>query len=253
MAGNRSIFGVGYLAAIPTGANPTPVPFAALQDVSVEFSRDQKGLWGNFQIALELGAGKGKIEIKTSVGRVDPVLFNQVYFGATVTLGEKRSSIAETAAIPATPFQVTVANGATFAVDLGVYNVTTGKNMTRVASAPATGQYSLTVATGVYLFAAADTGQSVRITYTYNSTTTGGTIVGTNPLMGVAPIFGLHVPNTYTGTAGPGWSWLHFPACQASKLGFPLKLDDFTLPPFEIQATDDGTGNPYNMSFTGPG
>lgn len=253
MAGLKSLFGVGYLAAIPTGANPTPAPFSVLQDVSVEFSRDQKPLYGSFQLPIELGAGKAKIDIKAANGRIDPVLFNQIYFGGTVAAGEKRNAVSEVGVVPTTPFQVTVANGATFAVDLGVVDVTSGKIMTRGATSTGANVYAVNTATGVYTFNTADAGHSVRITYTYTAASSGGTISGTNPLMGVAPIFALHLINSYTGTAGAGFSWINFPACQASKLGFPFKLDDFTLPAFDMQASDDGTGNPYNMSFTGPG
>ena len=35
---------------------------------------------------------------------------------------------------------------------------------------------------------------------------------------------------------------LYFPAAQAFKLAMPMKMDDFTLPSFDMQAQDDGTG-----------
>lgn len=253
MPGQKSIFGVGFMAAIPTGANPTPAVFGALQDVSVEFSGDLKRLHGNFKYALEQGMGKSTIDIKAAVGRIDPVFFNQTFFGMTVTTGEKRNVVNEPGTIPTTPFQITVANGATFAVDLGVYDRTTGKWMTRGATATATGIYAVNTATGVYTFNTADSGHNVLITYTYTASATGGTITGTNPLMGTQPVYALHLVNNFTGSGGTGYSWFNFPSVICPKLGFPMKLDDFTLPALEMSAVDDGGGNPFNISFTGPG
>ena len=42
----QSSFGAGNLWGIPQGANPTPVRFATIQDVTVDFSFDFKMLYG---------------------------------------------------------------------------------------------------------------------------------------------------------------------------------------------------------------
>lgn len=243
----QSLFAQGWLTTIPAGANPTPVRFGACQDISVDWGWDTKPLHGNNQFPLEHGRGKGKIQIKVAVGRIDPNLFNQVVFGATLATGEKLNSIEETSAIPTTPFQITVVNGANFSVDLGVFDATALIFLTRVASAPATGQYSVTIATGVFLFAAADVGHIVRISYTYTSAGTGKTITGGNPLLGAPPIFGAHLVNAFRGKS----QWMNFPAAVSEKLSFPMKLDDFTLPAIDMLVQDDGTGNVYYMSETG--
>ena len=91
----QSVFGTGNLFAIPTGANPTPSRIAALQDVGVDFSFDLKPLYGGAQFALEQARGKGKIDIKATSGRFDPVLFNAVVFGLTTAAGETLNSIDE--------------------------------------------------------------------------------------------------------------------------------------------------------------
>lgn len=69
--------------------------------------------------------------------------------------------------IPSTPFQITAqqAYGA-FAADGGVVRVSNGQAFTKVGSGPTAGQYSVS-ATGVYLFAAADVGAAVLISYSY--------------------------------------------------------------------------------------
>lgn len=74
------------------------------------------------------------------------------------------AQVSQTATIPATPFQVTVTNGATFALDLGVLYGSTA--FVAVANSPAAGQYSVSAA-GVYTFNTADTAKSVAITYLY--------------------------------------------------------------------------------------
>lgn len=81
-----------------------------------------------------------------------------VGFGALVT--------AEPWTIPATPFQVTATNAAFFAFDQGV-TYANGTALAAVGSNPATGQYAVSNA-GVYTFAAADTGKSVKLAYAYN-------------------------------------------------------------------------------------
>ena len=243
----QSVFGAGFLFGIPSGANPTPVMFGAVQDTTVDFSFDLKQLYGQNQFALEQARGKGKIEIKSQIGRFDPNLFNQIYFGQSTTAGELLNSMSEAGTIPTTPFTITVANGATFKTDLGVYSTTLGKFLTRVASAPATGQYSVNTSTGAYLFASADTGGAVKISYTYASSSTGTTLTGLNPAMGASPIFALQLVNSFKSKSIA----LNFGAVQSSKLALPMKLDDFSMPSLDMQAQDDGTGNVFSWTLTG--
>lgn len=243
----QSVFSAGYLFAIPSGANPTPMMFGAVQDTTVDFSFDLKQLYGQSQFPLEQARGKGKIEIKASIGRVDPNLFNQIYFNLALAPGETLSSVGEASTIPTSPFTVTALNGATFKTDLGVYSSTLGRFLSRVASAPASGQYAVNTTSGVYTFAAADTGGVIKLYYTYGSTSTGGAIAGQNTPMGAGPIFSLQLVNQYRGKSLS----LSFPAVQSSKLGLPMKLDDFTLPSLDMQAQDDGTGTVFNWTMTG--
>jgi hypothetical protein len=70
----------------------------------------------------------------------------------------------ETRTIPAsTPWQLTVNGSATFNCDHKV-SFSTGTALTRVASGPTAGQYSVSSA-GLYTFAAADANKAVTITY----------------------------------------------------------------------------------------
>ena len=222
----QSIFGTGNLWGIPAGTNPTPVRFGTLQDVAVDFSFDFKMLYGGTQFPVEQARGKAKLDLKATLGRVDPVLFNGMFFGSSAATGEQLNSVDETTTIPGTPYIITVANGATFSRDLGVYDTTAKKFLTRVASAPATGQYAV-------------------------NTTTGTTITYTNTLMGAGPIFAVELVETYVGSAGSKSFSLYLPAVQSSKLTMPLKLDDFTMSSIDMSAQDDGAGNIFTMSITG--
>lgn len=243
----QSVFGVGMLFVMPTVANPTPVVFGALQDVSVDIGYDLKKLYGSFQFPIEQARAKGTIDIKAAIGRFDPLFFNQVVLGMSSSTGEFLNALRETATIPGTPFQITVANGANFRVNLGVYNVNTGLWMTRVASAPATGQYSVNTGTGQYTFAVADVGNVVQFFYTYASASTGKTLTYTNQLMGATPTFGLNLVNSFNGKSLN----LTFTSVVAPKLALPMKLDDFSLPAIDMSAGDDGSGNIFTMSLTG--
>jgi len=246
----QSVFGVGFLFATPSGATPTPVRFGRLQDVSVDFSYDSKLLYGSNQFPLEHARGKAKIELKATVGVVDPALFNAVFFGLASATGETLSSVDEAATPSSGAF--TVANGATFSQDLGVYNTAAGLWMTRVASAPAAGQYAVNSATGAYTVNAAQNGQLLRASYTYASASTGQSLAVGNPLMGSGVIFAVQLVNRFKGSDGVVRSlYLNFPAVQCPKLAMPLKLDDFALPQLDMIAQDNGSGAVFNYSLTG--
>jgi hypothetical protein len=145
-----------------------------------------------------------------------------------------------------------VANGATYSQDLGLYNTITGLWMTRVASAPAAGQYAVNVSTGVYTTNTAQNGQLLKASYTYASSSTGANLSFTNQLMGSGVTFSVQLVNKFKGSDGIVRSlFLNFPAVQAPKLSMPLKLDDFTLPQIDMSAQDNGSGNVFNYSMTG--
>lgn len=246
----QSNFGVGFLFATPQGTNPTPTRFGRLQDVAVDFSYDAKLLYGSNQYALEQARGKAKIDIKATVAVVDPALFNNIFFGLTLAAGETLNSVDEVATPSTGTF--TVANGGTYSQDLGLYNTVTKLWMSRVASAPAAGQYAVNVATGVYTTNTAQNGQKLLASYTYASSSTGSSLAFTNQLMGTNVVFSVQLVSKYRQQDGQLRSmFMNFPAVVCPKLSMPLKLDDFTLPQLDMTAGDDGSGNVFNYSFTG--
>ena len=141
-------------------------------------------------------------------------------------------------AVPTTPFTITptVPNSGTWTVDLGVVN-SGNITMTRVASAPTTGQYS--VAAGVYTFAAADTGVVMFINFEYTaSSTVAQKSTVSNLLMGQAPTFRCELSSPYNGKQ----LMLTLYQCVGSKFTFATKQDDFIIPEFDFECFANGQG-----------
>lgn len=251
------VFGAGVMWGTPltdasgnTIANPTPIQFGTMQEVGVDVSFETKMLHGTNQFPVAVGRGKGKISGKAKFAQINGAIMNSLFFGQTLTPGIFTDVYDTTGkAIPATPFQITVTsaaasatniqipNSGTFAADLGVRNAS-GIPMTRVASAPATGQYSLSGST--YTFAAADTTLTVFISYQYTATSTvaqKSTIQ--NVVMGLAPQFKCDIYIPYSGQQ----LVLSLNRCISSKLTFATKLDDFMVPEFDFDAFADNAGN----------
>lgn len=242
------IFGAGRLMAVPlldgsgaTVTNPTPVQIGTLQDVAVDLSFENKMLYGNKQFPVAVGRGKGKIGFKAKTGVIAGGVLGSLLFGQTSSAARKAALVDYAAAVPTTPFQVTptIPGSGTFVADLGVFNASTGAQLTRVASAPTTGQYSVNTGTGVYTFASADTGVSVLINLEYSAAAGGETYNISNQLMGYAPAFSalLYAPFQSRTLV------LKFNQCISSKFSLPFKNDDFAIPDFDADAFADSAGN----------
>lgn len=240
-------FGAGKLIAIPTNladgtaiANPTPVILGTMQEISLDLSAEIKTLYGSKRYPIAVGQGKGKTEVKAKYAEIDGGILGSLFFGKTGTAGIKAAVFDFAASIPATPFQVTVAppSSGTFTADLGVLRTDTGVQMERVASAPATGQYSVT-ALGVYTFAAADTGKPVAISYEYSAAAGGKVWTMTNETMGYTPSFSMLLQNGYDGKN----LVVKLNRCVSGKLSLPLKSDDFAIYDFEASAFADAAGS----------
>lgn len=242
-------FGAGVLWGIPTSDAfgnaiatnvATPIQFGVLQEVSLDVSFDTKMLYGRNQFPVAVGRGKGKISGKSKFAQINGAILNSLFFGQTMTNGiyaDVNDIVG--ALIPTTPFTITptVPSSGTWATDLGVRNAL-GLPMTRVASAPTTGQYS--VAAGVYTFAAADTGQRVFISFQYTATSTAAkrsTVL--NVPMGYAPTFRCDLYEPFQGQS----LTITLPNCISSKLQFATKLDDFNIPELDFEAFADAAGN----------
>jgi hypothetical protein len=250
----QALFGAGVLWGTPltdaTGAaiaNPSPILFGALQEVSLDISFDTKTLHGSNQFPLAIGRGKGKVSGKAKAADIKGNLFNSIFFGQTIAAGIVGDVYDTTGSvIPATPFTITPTppSSGTWSQDLGVRD-SNGLPMTRVSSAPTAGQYS--VSAGIYTFAAADTGKTVFISYQYTATSTSAKKSTVQNLpMGYAPTFRVDLFMPYQGKQ----LIITLNNCISTKLSLPTKLDDFTMPEFDFEAFADGSGNVLTYGTT---
>lgn len=242
-------FGAGDFYGVPlidangnSITNPTPVKIGGLQEMSLDFSGDVKEAYGQLQSPIVIARGKTKITGKIKGLQLHGAMLNNLFFGQTMvsgTLGGVVTDVTGTA-IPATPFTITPAppSTGTWQEDLGVIDAN-GLPMTRVAAAPATGQYS--VAAGVYTFAAADTTKLVFINYRFTSTSTNAKKISVSNLpMGAAPTFKAFMPCTFQGKR----SLVVLYNALAPKLHLlGTKLDDFSMPELDLSAMADAANN----------
>ncbi len=230
-------------------SNPTPFLIAGMQDVSLDLSADLKELYGSNAVAIAIGRGKQKMGVKIKNAQISGRIWNALYFGqiSNQSAGIYDSVIDQVGAtIPGTPYAITptVPSSGTWGYNLGVRD-NNNNALARVASAPATGQYS--VASGVYTFASADTGKLVYIDYNYTAASTVAQKLRlVNPLMGQAPTFQFDLKVPY---AGNNFNLTLF-SCVATKFGLQTKLDDFTYPEFDFSAQAPGGADIGELSWS---
>ncbi len=238
-------FGVGRLIAVPTNladgtaiATPTPVVLGTMQDVSLDLSVELKTLYGSRRYPIAVGQGKGKTSIKAKYAEINGGILGSLFFGKAGAAGVKAAVFDSAGAIPATPgpYALTVdpPGDGVFTSDLGVMDGASGAQLERVEAAPAAGQYAVSPA-GVYTFAAADQGKSVKISYEYSAAAGGKVWSMTNEVMGYTPSFTLLLQNSYQGKS----LVVKLNRCVSGKLALPLKNDDFAIYDFDAEAFAD--------------
>lgn len=249
----QPLFGTGVLTITPVSSGTvTPTVVAVLKDISVDVSYQKKDLIGNLQFPVDSAKGQGQITGKAKSGYFAGGLISAILSGSTTTTGSKVGVFSEQGTVPTTPFQITVSGSATWLSDLGVYDVTAGKFLSRVAAGPASGQYS--VAAGVYTFAAADTGHIVQISYDKTMSAVGTTVTLTNQLMGTNSGFGMKLYNNYAAVNAvggvPNSAGIYLPMVVIPKLSFAFKNADFFEKSIDFEALADSAGN-VMYAYTG--
>lgn len=234
-------FGSGVLFQRPMAgnqaANPTPYRVGILQECSIDFKGDHKKLFGQKQFAVATARGKIEIDGKAKLAIFDAGFLSQLYFGQNASAGITKIADQEgPTAIPTTPFQITVANSAQFVQDYGV-QFADGTQLTKVASAPAAGQYSNTA--GVYTFASADnvSAKTVLISYSYTVAATGKTLTINNQLMGFAPEFEAFLYNNFRSQ----FFGVKLNDCTMIHVSVPTKQEDFWLVDISFAANADAS------------
>lgn len=245
------VFGTGQMFSTPVGGG-APLRLGALQDVSVDFNGEIKSLFGQYQFPLSSARGKTTIEWKAQSGNIDVAAFNTMFFGQTVADNDELVQVQnEVGTVPAmSTYTVTVTQGATFYLDLGV-TLADGTPLTQVAASPGALEYSVSAA-GVYTFNAAQASAGVLITYLYESAATGGTLTLSNTLMGDMPQFQLVLTQVFESKT---FTLILF-AATSEKLSLPLKQDDYLIADLSGQAfanSANQVGRITTTSITGGG
>lgn len=239
-------FGSGILTGLRLDVSgvQTPIRFGALQDVSVEFAGDTKQLWATNQYPIDVARGKTKISGKAKVAEIKARMYNDLFFGQTLSTGSLKYAYNESTTLSNTTVApaYTIANsGSTPLADQGVFYITNGNQLTAVSSAPVSGQYTFVASTGVYGFSTFDNNTGVYVNYTYHIAT-GLTISGSNPLMGNTPRF----QATFFQQFENNQVVLVLNNCVSSRLTFPTRIDDYVIADLDFDAFADSGNNVFS-------
>lgn len=231
-----------------TGSGIGPRQFGLMQDVDITFTYTSKELYGQTQFPAVIARGQGKITGKAKLAQINVLLYSDLFFGLASAPNSVTMSQDEPETIPATsPYTVSVANATQYVDDAGVWMAATGDRFNRVTSPANHLEYGLNPATGVYTFASPDSGQAVRISYTYNQPTTGRSFTIINQTQGFTPAWKCKIYQKVSPTVpgGPTQSlpWtLILNACVSSSLSIPTAQDNWTLNAFDFSAFADASG-----------
>jgi len=244
-------FGSGQLFALPGPFfggtfNASPQWFATLQDVDITIDATIKELRGNLQFPDDTAISDKKITWKAGFGRFSIDVWNNIYFGDTVSAGSASAGTGPGGGVPLVQeaktlnsTTYTVANSTTFTQDMGVIFASNLQGFTKVSGVPITGQYN--VSAGVYGFAAADNNKAVLISYRYG-VTTGRVLIVQNHIQGWGPQFEMLLSQPYQQLTGNIPNYLDLYACKCGKLAAPLKRADYLISDLEGQAFANSAG-----------
>jgi hypothetical protein len=243
------VFGSGVLIGTQLNTTPaTPINFGLVQKVSVDTSVSVKELYGQYAFPVAVGSGTRKVQCKASLARFSGQAIGRLFYNQVPAAGSTISQFAEVHSVPgASPYTITVTNGAHFVADQGVTYASTGLPLIAVSASPAAGQYSVNAATGVYTFASGDSGAGVLISYAYTASTTGETLAIANPLIGPTSTFTATLFATDPTTNAQFSVTLN--QCVASKFSFDTNIEDFAKPDFEFQAFANAAGQVMTFNF----
>jgi hypothetical protein len=253
----RIMFGSGTLFALPNSFSggvysASPVTFATLQDVDITIDATIKELRGNLQYPDDTAISDKKITWKSGSGRFNIDVWNNIYFGDTITTGSASGGtglgggvplVQESDLLNSTTY--TVVNHSTFTQDMGVQyantlgNIVALQGFTKVTGVPTVGQYN--VSAGVYGFSASDNNKTVLISYRYGIST-GRTLIMQNHIQGWGPTFELLLAQPYQELTTGVPNYLDLYACKAGKLTNPLKRADYMIADIEGQAFANAAG-----------
>ena len=245
------VFGSGTCIMKRTDiSNTQPALLGVLQDISIDFDQKLESLLGQNKVAVALAGGELKITGKAKWARFQATQLNNMFLGQTQT-ASAMLEMTTGEALTISTGAATVANGATYVEDLGVFNVATGVQLTPVASSPvaATSYVPGVAGTGTYTFATGDNGVAYIAYYSY-TTTSGQKIAIANQLMGNIPIFEMYMKQSFTNFGVAKDLVLKLNACASSKFSMPFGNTKFSIAEMDFQAQADAAGNIGTLSLS---
>ena len=246
--GSGSLWGViSQFLDGSTPSTPTIVKVGTLQEWALDINWDTRQLYGGFDSPVAIGRGKAKYPLKLKFAQLNANMLQSLVFGipGQPAAGETLMAEDEQHSVPASsPYNITITppNSGTFVGDWGVRYASSGLTLTKVASAPAAGQYS--VSAGVYSFASGDANVGVLISYEY-TLTSGYTIQVGRQLLGSLPTFKFFGKVMFSGKQ----LTVKMNQVVASKLSMQTKLDDFMIPEIDAEAFADASGTVMYLSM----
>ena len=200
--------------------------------------------------AVPAGAVEGALVVDTTTpGAVAPGTTVVSATSTTVTIS--KPLLANTIIADSTSYYTPVVaanggvSGADYVADLGVYYANSGQPLQYTTGIPtaATAEYpgTYTEVNGSYYFA--DLSTDILLNYLYTNDTSGYTLKVGNPLMGTTPKFMGVFTNSYEGLS----LTMRLYACVASKLSFPTKIDDYTIPELDFSAYQNAAGQTVDI------
>ena len=231
-------FGAGVLYAVPDGDDPTPVSFAVVDGVQIDFAFQLKELWGDGRIfPIMMARGRGTITGSTKTADFNANAFNRVFLNSNtgVQAGGSATAVNELQAIAGG--EATATNAATFTRDLGAERASTGEVLRRVGAGPNEHSYTVDESTGVYGFNAALDGEYVWLNYQH-TIATGTENEISNPRMRDPLRFKMILSAEYNGQA----LVVMLNCCTSKKLNLSAKIDNFTIPDFSFTCWADDMG-----------
>lgn len=240
--------GAGGAQNFATTAWQNYIRLGQVQAFSADINLPIKELRGFGVFPIAVARGKGKVTLKLDNARVNASALNVLLFGDDTNSATAPGDLiveGEAGTVPTTPYQVTVANSATFVRDLGVYVQGQGGRFSVGATATASGVYA--VAAGVYTFNAADVGTKVFIDYEYGPAAVAPyKIIINQQLMGATPTFMLIGYGAYQGKQ----LYIQLNTCLITKASLNLKIDDFLIPSLDGEAIADPTSGVVGIVAT---
>lgn len=244
----QKIFGAGRFYGTLSSSIATPNPGLVVQDISIDFKRDIKRLYGINQLPVDIASGMLSVTGKLTLGGIAGRFFNDLMIGGSLSTGQVPNIANETVTILAAATSATLANGAAMQADLGIYGATDGVPLVKASTVAVltAGQYAISTL-GVITFSSLDARTSLKASYLY-STAGGQTVNMLNQPMGKTGGFQAVAAFLW----GTDKATITLPNCISSDYGMASKLDDYMKPAygFEAATSIDAAGNDTLGTFS---